>query len=123
MISLVLPWAGLALVAAAAWAYAHAAEEWPWLAGGGLGLIVLDVVLDFVWAHPAVSRSDVPGLNARATQLVGRALVLVEPIEGGLGKARGDDTLWQVEGPDLPAGTTVRVVGTRDMRLLVEPLH
>lgn len=122
VISLALPWAGLALFAAAAAVYSRGDAIWPWYAIGGAGLIALDVVIDFVWSHPQVSRSDMPDLNVRGRQLIGRAVPLVEAIEGGLGKLRCDDTLWQAEGPDLPAGRTVRIIGTRGMRLLVEPL-
>ena len=116
-----LPWAGIACLAAAAWHYGRSESHWPWLAIAGVALIVLDVVIDFILS--SISRSDQPHLNARAAQLVGRTVTLVEPIEGGIGKVRCDDTLWQVEGIDLPAGTTVRVVGAKGMRLVVEHLH
>jgi len=58
-----------------------------------------DVVIDFVWAHPTVSKSDQPNLNRPAAQLVGRVVVVAEAIEGGRGKVRVGDTLWPVEGP------------------------
>ena len=59
-------------------------------------------LIDFVWAHPTVSKTDQPDLNRPAVQLVGRVLVVVEPIEGGRGKVRVGDTLWPAEGPDSP---------------------
>jgi membrane protein implicated in regulation of membrane protease activity len=37
--------------------------------------------------------------------------VLAEPIVQGAGRLSFDDTLWRIEGPDLPAGARVRVVG------------
>lgn len=123
VVCLLLPWAGLALIGAGLWRFTQSETGWLWLMAGGLFLIVIDVIVDFAWADPAVSRSDTPHLNARAAQIVGRIVVLVEPIEAGLGKIRCDDTLWQVEGPDLPAGARVRVTGAKGMRLAVEPLH
>ena len=64
----------------------------------------LDVVIDFVWAHPTISKSDQPDLNRRGVQLVGRIPILAEAIEGGRGKVRARDTLWPVEGPTRPRG-------------------
>jgi len=50
-------------------------------------------------------------LNRRGEQMIGRAATLSEPIENGRGKARFDDTVWRVEGPDLPTGTRITVTG------------
>ena len=44
-------------------------------------MLVADVLIDFVWAHPSVSKSDQPDLNRRAEQLIGRVLLLEEAIE------------------------------------------
>jgi len=55
--------------------------------------------------------SDRPLLNRRAEQYVGRRYVLDTAIVNGQGKARVGDSVWLVEGPDLPAGATVEVVG------------
>ena len=52
---------------------------------------------------------DEPSLNRRGEQLVGREGVLEEPIVSGVGRIRLGDTTWRVEGPDLPAGTAVRI--------------
>ncbi|WP_236024994.1 NfeD family protein [Arenibaculum pallidiluteum] len=61
-------------------------------------------------------------INDRAAQLVGRRATLAEPIVNGRGRVFFGDTLWQVTGPDRPAGTAIRVVGTRDMLLVVQPV-
>jgi len=55
--------------------------------------------------------SDRPLLNRRAEQYVGRRYVLDTAIVNGQGKARVGDSVWLVEGPDMPAGATVEVVG------------
>jgi inner membrane protein len=47
-------------------------------------------------------------------------LVVVEPIEGGRGKVRVGDTIWPAEGPDLPAGSHVRVTAANGTVLQVE---
>lgn len=119
VISLVLPWAGAALIAYSAWLAYFPQGRWVLPAISGVALIILDVVIDFAWVRRDAARSDQPELNSKASQLIGRVAVLVEPIEDGLGKARCDDTLWNVEGPALPAGSLVRIVGANGMRLQV----
>jgi len=59
-------------------------------------------------------------LNRRAEQLVGRVVALDQPIVAGTGRAKVDDAFWVVAGPDLPAGTPVRVVAVDGMTLKVQ---
>lgn len=59
-------------------------------------------------------------LNRRGEQMIGRTAVLAEPIQNGRGKAKIDDTMWRVEGGDLPAGTQVKVTGVDGAILKVE---
>lgn len=66
------------------------------------------------------STSDQPYLNKRGESLVGRTAVLAEPIREGRGRIRLDDTFWVVNGPDLPAGTRVRVTQSVGRELTVE---
>jgi len=60
-------------------------------------------------------------LNRRGEQMIGRTAVLSEPIQNGRGKAKIDDSMWRVEGSDLPAGTQVKVIGVDGAILKVEP--
>ena len=64
--------------------------------------------------------TDQPLLNQRDRQLVGRTATLAEPIAEGRGRIRLGDTLWRVTGPDLPAGTRVRVIASENGELKVE---
>lgn len=64
--------------------------------------------------------SDQPLLNRRGEQLVGQIHTLEMAIENGRGRLRIGDAYWQVDGPDLPAGARVRVVGFVAMRLQVD---
>ena len=59
-------------------------------------------------------------LNRPDRGLIGRAGVLDEPVVQGAGRIRFDDTLWRIEGPDLPAGARVRVTGIDGTVLRVE---
>lgn len=65
-------------------------------------------------------RSDQPNLNRRAEQYVGRRFVLETAIVNGQGKARVGDSLWLVDGPDLPTGTAIEVVGVDGSTLKVK---
>jgi membrane protein implicated in regulation of membrane protease activity len=58
-------------------------------------------------------------LNRRGEQLIGHRYVLDSAIVNGRGKARVGDSLWLVEGPDLPAGTAIEVVGVEGSLLRV----
>ncbi len=68
--------------------------------------------------HPV--RTDQPALNRRGEQYVGRRFTLDDPIVNGVGHLRVDDTRWRIEGPDLPAGSTVLVTGVDGTVLRVE---
>ena len=74
------------------------------------------------WLYQRGNESDQPTLNDRSASLIGRTADLVEPIINGRGRVRIGDTVWIVEGPDLPAGTRVRVIGGSGSDLRVEAL-
>ncbi len=59
-------------------------------------------------------------LNRRAQSYVGRTFTLERPIVDGRGRLKVDDTVWLVEGPDLPTGTRVQVTGAENTLLRVE---
>jgi len=65
------------------------------------------------------TKTDRPTLNRRAEQYVGRTFTLSEPIINGRGKINVDDSTWRVEGPDLPAGTPVLVIGVDSVTLKI----
>lgn len=52
-------------------------------------------------------------INEPATMMLGEVGTVVEPIRNGRGKVRLRDSVWLASGPDLDAGTRVRVVGQR----------
>lgn len=64
--------------------------------------------------------SDKPTLNRRGQSYVGRVFTLDAPIINGDGKLRVDDSQWRINGPDLPAGSQVRVVHADGVLLKVE---
>jgi membrane protein implicated in regulation of membrane protease activity len=87
--------------------------DWPWQLQV-LGFVVLSVIAALIgrrYAGTADVESADPHLNLRANRLQGRTFVLIEPIVDGTGRVRIDDTIWQVRGPDAPAGARVTVTG------------
>lgn len=72
------------------------------------------------WGRSRARPSDAPLLNRRAEQLVGREVALQQAIVGGQGRVSIDDASWQVSGPDLQAGSLVRVVAVQGSTLRVE---
>ena len=64
--------------------------------------------------------SDQPALNKRTAALVGRVVPLERAIIDGRGRVQIADAYWDVTGPDLPAGTPVRISGGDAMSLQVE---
>ncbi|WP_222565414.1 NfeD family protein [Novilysobacter antarcticus] len=65
-------------------------------------------------------QSDRPSLNRRADALVGHVATLPTAIVQGRGRVQIADAYWDVTGPDLAAGTRVRVVGSEGMTLRVQ---
>jgi len=64
--------------------------------------------------------TDQPTLNRRGEQYVGRTFTLTEPIINNNGVIRVDDSTWRINGTDLPAGSTIKVVGAEGVILQVE---
>jgi hypothetical protein len=86
--------------------------------------VILSFISIFVyrtWFSRADRVSDQPMLNRRAAQLVDRVVPLESAIVNGRGRVQIADALWDVNGPDLPVGTQVRVVGADGMTLRVVP--
>jgi len=52
--------------------------------------------------------------------MVGRVAALEQAIDRGRGRIKLDDAFWTVDGPDLPAGTAVRVIAVDGMVLKVQ---
>jgi membrane protein implicated in regulation of membrane protease activity len=109
------------------------------LASGAVLLIVSDLSLELqllvfaivsvasaVLLRPALRRLQGgrpidANLNARGDSLVGKTIVLDTPILGGQGRVKLGDGSWTVTGPDMAAGSRVRVAAISGNELRVEP--
>ncbi|MNE31866.1 Inner membrane protein YbbJ [compost metagenome] len=114
-----LLWIGIAALAVAATCFvAPLPWELQYLLFGVLSILTAV----FWWRHQHAQGRERQGstLNRRGSELIGRQFDLHDAIVGGRGKIRVADSLWLVSGPDLPAGTLVRVSGQDGALLLVE---
>jgi inner membrane protein len=114
-------------LAAAAFGVAAISWRYPALAWEHQALIFAALaVASVALGRTAFARSKASGsdghLNRRAESYVGRMFTLEGAIVDGRGRLRVDDTVWLVAGPDLPAGTRVRVTGAENTLLRVEPI-
>lgn len=87
------------------------------------GLAVLGIWLSRRYLVHRQTKTELPHLNRRAQQYIGREFTLTETIENGYGKISVDDTIWQVTGPALPKGAHVKVVGCEGAVLKVEAVN
>jgi membrane protein implicated in regulation of membrane protease activity len=115
-----LLWLGIAAAITGLIAYVAPGISWQW---EGLIFAILSIIIVWGWRaylrrHP--TETELPMLNRRGEQYVGRRLTLDEPIVNGRGQIKVDDSTWRVEGADLPAGTPVIVTGVRGTILNVE---
>jgi len=84
---------------------------------------IASVVAVLAWRKYRETRpvkTDQPNLNRRGQQYIGRVFSLSAPITNGVGKVTVDDSTWKVKGPDMPAGTHIRVTGVDGVVFKVE---
>ena len=93
--------------------------QWQLLWFCGLSLAAVLIANRYLRKHP--QDSEQPLLNRRAAQLIGQSFDLVDSIENGRGSIHSGDTIWRVEGPALPKGARITVVGVDGTVLKVAP--
>ncbi len=87
----------------------------------GIGALVMTVAWWKVFRRYN-EQTDHPELNNRAVQMVGRVIVLEQPVSNGQGRIQIGDTFWKVcSETDLEAGTTVVISGCDGMVLQLTP--
>jgi membrane protein implicated in regulation of membrane protease activity len=86
-----------------------------------IALSFVSIQIYRTWFRGNERMSDQPMLNRRAATLVGRVVPLESAIVNGRGRVQIADALWDVSGPELPAGSAVRIVSVDGMNLRVEP--
>ena len=92
--------------------------EYQLLTFSGIAVVSITLFLRYQRANPAVT--DQPTLNRRGEQYIGRTFTLTEPLINNIGVIRVDDSTWRINGDDLPAGSTIKVVAAKGVILQVE---
>ena len=85
-----------------------------------LAFVTVLVARGWLKANPVESAD--PFLNDRGGRLVGETVIVTQAIEGGRGRVRQGDSEWLARGPDMAAGSRVRISGHDGAVLIVEPL-
>jgi membrane protein implicated in regulation of membrane protease activity len=119
----ILVWVGVAglatgLLSNIFWETSWWVWEVQWLIFAALA--ALSLWLGRSWLNRSRNQSEEPTLNQRGASLIGRTADLIEPIHNGRGRVKIGDTIWMVRGPDLPAGSRVKVVASDGSDLKVE---
>ncbi|MEX2166936.1 MAG: NfeD family protein [Methyloceanibacter sp.] len=95
--------------------------SWQWQLVSFAALSLVTVLLANRYLRRNPLESERPLLNERAVQLVGQSFELLDPIVDGRGSIKTGDTIWRVEGPELPSGARIKVVGADGTLLKVVP--
>ena len=91
-----------------------------------LGVFAVVAVISAIGLRPSLRRlqardSSPNTINARGDSLIGRTVVLDQPILNGRGRVVLGDGSWTVTGPDMVAGAKVRVTAVNGTELSVVP--
>jgi len=115
-----LLWIGIAaLVTGLVLAVVSLSLPWTLVLFGVLTIVSLLLGRKFYGSRD--TEGDRPFLNRRADSLVGQTFILTDAIRQGEGRINVNDSPWRVRGPDMPAGTKIRVTAVQDaVVLLVE---
>jgi inner membrane protein len=119
--AMVCIWLSAAALGVAAIAWLAPSLAWEHQALIFAALAVASVIFGRMIFDPRRSPPSERRLNRRAEYHVGRLFTLDDAIVNGRGRLKIDDTVWLIAGPDLPAGTHVRVTGVDNTLLCVEP--
>ena len=112
-----LLWLGIsaAIVGGVLWVVPGMSWELQLLFFAILSVASVVVARRYLTAHPL--ETDLPNLNQRGQQYVGRIFTLIEPVVNGRGKIQVDDSTWKITCEDCEAGTKVVINGVEGVVL------
>jgi inner membrane protein len=104
-------WLGIsaALVGIIQWLVPALSWELQLLLFAILSIASVVIARRYLKVHPL--ETDLPNLNQRGHQYIGRVFTLQEPVVNGLGKIRVDDSTWKISCNDCESGTKVIING------------
>jgi inner membrane protein len=104
-------WLGISagIVGVVLWLIPGMSWEWQVLFFAILSIASVVIARRYLTAHPL--ETDLPNLNQRGHQYVGRMFTLEEPVINGQGKIQVDDSTWKIHCDDCETGTKVVIDG------------
>ena len=111
-------WLGISagIVGVILWAIPGLSWEIQLLVFAILSVASVVIARRYLTAHPL--KTDLPNLNQRGQQYVGRTFTLDEPVINNQGKIQVDDSTWKISCDDCDAGTKVIISGVDGVVLL-----
>jgi membrane protein implicated in regulation of membrane protease activity len=79
----------------------------------------------YFWREYRVQQQDQQSASSplrTGERYIGQVIVLTDALREGSGHVRLGERRWQLRGPDVPAGTRVRVTGVDGVVLIVDRL-
>ncbi len=81
---------------------------------------VIAIIAGKMWFNRNPINTEMPSLNAREDELIGKVFEVEQAIINGSGRVKVGESTWKANGPDCKSGASVRVVGVNGAELLVE---
>lgn len=100
-------WLGISagIVGIVLWMAPQLSWEYQVLMFAVLSVASVVIARRYLTSHPL--KTDLPNLNRRGQQYIGRTFTLDEPVVNGQGKIHVDDSTWKITCEDCRAGTKV----------------
>jgi len=116
-------WLGISagIVGVVLWLIPGMSWEWQVLFFAILSIASVVIARRYLTAHPL--ETDLPNLNQRGHQYVGRMFTLEEPVINGQGKIQVDDSTWKIHCDDCETGTKVVIDGVDGVVLHASIAH
>jgi len=81
---------------------------------------VVAIMAGKAWFHRNPIETEMPTLNERENELIGKVFIVEQAIVNGSGRIKVGESTWKANGSDCKAGGSVRVVGVDGAELTVE---
>ena len=83
---------------------------------------VIAITAGKIWFKRNPINTEMPSLNSREDELIGRVFEVEQAIINGSGRVKVGESTWKANGPDCKAGASVRVVSVSGAELIVEAI-
>jgi hypothetical protein len=83
---------------------------------------IVAIIAGKAWFSRNPIDTDMPLLNEREDELIGKVFRVEQAIVNGSGRINVGESTWKANGPDCKIGKSVRVTGVDGAELTVEPV-